>query len=221
VSGDHKLNKVTKFCCIRVTDLQDKLNSTGSMCFRRLPLRGTICRGHLCCQSCLPWQFLKILILQCSTVWCHSLQQFHVMMISLRILDNTSQRKHGSPARRLREHTDWESSATLVPEWCLFSQSARLPSSPGWHLCDHYLVDWMLHVVLWVLYPAQCQPFDTVCSDVAIVARLWLSVLDQCLTFQMMSHLHPSCHLPHLEVQLAVTTVEWESHLRIPTTSQV
>jgi len=31
------------------------------------------------------------------------LQQFHVMMISLRILDNTSQRKHGSPARRLRE----------------------------------------------------------------------------------------------------------------------
>jgi hypothetical protein len=35
----------------------------------------------------------------------------------------------------------------------------------------------MLHVVLWVLYPAQCQPFDTVCSDVAIVARLWLSVL--------------------------------------------
>jgi len=38
VSGDHELNQVAEFCCIRVIDLQDELSSTRSMCFRRLPL---------------------------------------------------------------------------------------------------------------------------------------------------------------------------------------
>jgi len=38
VSGDHELNQVAEFCCIRVIDLQDEFSSTGSMCFRRLPL---------------------------------------------------------------------------------------------------------------------------------------------------------------------------------------
>jgi len=38
VSGDHELNQVTEFCCVRVIDLQDELNSTGSTCFRHLSL---------------------------------------------------------------------------------------------------------------------------------------------------------------------------------------
>jgi len=38
VSGDHELDQITEFCCIRVIDLQNELNLTGSMCFRRLPL---------------------------------------------------------------------------------------------------------------------------------------------------------------------------------------
>ena len=35
VSGDHELNLVIAFCCVRAINLQDELRSIGSMCFRR------------------------------------------------------------------------------------------------------------------------------------------------------------------------------------------
>jgi len=152
------------------------------------------------------------------------------MTISLCVLEQNWSEKCLDPqpgvcGRTQIENILWD----LAPEWRFFSQSAWLPSSPGWHLCAHYsdVSCCTMSIVsdsvstIWDCLQRRCDRGSSVSVGAWLVSRFPDCVSSSSITSSPPPKSPTCCDHGRVRVASAVTTVEWEWHLRIPTTSLV